>query len=67
VIVAPTSEALGVKERPVPSRNVARPAAAKAKPAAPAASASAKPPAPNCTQNFYFDAKGNKHFRPECF
>jgi eukaryotic-like serine/threonine-protein kinase len=22
---------------------------------------------PNCTPNFYFDAQGDKHFKPECF
>jgi hypothetical protein len=32
----------------------------------------AAPPAPpaakkNCSPNYYFDAQGNKHFKPECF
>ncbi len=36
--------------------------------AAPSPAAAPKPAAkPNCTPNFYFDAQGDKHFKPECF
>jgi serine/threonine-protein kinase len=40
--------------------------------ATPPASASSKPqpqpqPRPNCDPNFYLDAQGEKHFKPECF
>jgi serine/threonine protein kinase len=27
----------------------------------------AAPPKPNCKPNFYLDAQGDKHFKPECF
>jgi serine/threonine-protein kinase len=31
------------------------------------ASASAPKPAASCSPDFYYDANGNKHFKPECF
>jgi serine/threonine-protein kinase len=45
--------------QPAPDSNAARPTAA---PRAPTPSTSA-----DCTQKFYFDAQGNKHFKPDCF
>ena len=40
-----------------------------APPPAPKPAALPKPAAakPNCNPNFYFDAQGDKHFKPECF
>jgi serine/threonine-protein kinase len=40
--------------------------AKKAPPAPPKAPATAKPKA-NCDPNYYLDAQGEKHFKPECF
>src|SRR5262249_18591750 len=38
-----------------------KPAAPKPAPAQPAAQAT------SCNPNYYFDAQGDKHFKPECF
>jgi serine/threonine-protein kinase len=77
--VAPALEAA---EAPAPPRSAAdkshgvNPARADARPRAThhATSIAMKPapaiaPAPlvNCDPNFYFDSKGSKHFKPECF
>jgi hypothetical protein len=58
----------------VPSPAPARPKAGAQAPG-PAAPAAARPPAPaaapkggaNCNPSFFYDADGNKHFKPECF
>jgi serine/threonine-protein kinase len=48
--------------------NPAPPPAVTPRPTAPPATTSAPAPhGPDCTQKYYFDAQGNKHFRPECF
>jgi hypothetical protein len=72
--VAPAEKA------PPPPQNVTAPSAPPAAPAVvpvPAVVANPVAPAPvsappaaanaNCAQKFYFDAQGNKHFKPECF
>jgi len=44
------------------------PPAAPPRPApSPATTSAPAPHGPDCTQKYYFDAQGNKHFRPECF
>jgi serine/threonine-protein kinase len=56
--------------RPTGGRVIVRP---PPPPPAAAPPPSAKPqvakptPKPNCEPNFYFDAQGEKHFKPECF
>jgi hypothetical protein len=46
----------------------AAPAAAAPAPARPAAGAApAAKPASDCNPSYYYDADGNKHFKPECF
>jgi len=57
---------------PVKSPVVAAPVApspprTSAKPAHGAASAGPAAPKRDCDPNFYFDAQGEKHFKPECF
>jgi eukaryotic-like serine/threonine-protein kinase len=60
---------------PAPQPTAADPERRARKPAAPAlpvvpdqvVPAPAPRPKPNCNPNFYFDAQGEKHFKPECF
>ena len=56
------------KTRAAPARperqELRKPSEARAEPEAPA-----RPPLvkPGCEPNFYLDAQGEKHFKPECF
>jgi len=66
-----TSKATAAPLRPVQApvfvAPVARPVVAAPHPAEkPAAAAPAKPSA-DCNPSYYYDADGNKHFKPECF
>jgi serine/threonine-protein kinase len=60
---AKPSPAQAVAARPKPAAVVAAPA----KPAAAPAPAAAAKPAADCNPSYYYDADGNKHFKPECF
>jgi hypothetical protein len=56
--VAPAPNLVGLaagKPRPPAPRSSATPAASAAKPAV------------DCNPSYYYDADGNKHFKPECF
>jgi serine/threonine protein kinase len=68
-VAAPSASSTAVLGSP--PRLSARPAAIP-RPVKPpsAASASPRPPKPvqtSCDPNYYFDAQGEKHFKPECF
>jgi serine/threonine protein kinase len=63
----PVQEAAKPARKPHDSTRVARrPARESAAPATPPPSASNQK-TNACDPNFYFDAQGNKHFKPECF
>jgi serine/threonine-protein kinase len=71
----PAPETPAASAAPAPSEPSAAPATAAAPPAnagkkAPPAAARAPTPAKpktNCDPNYYLDAQGEKHFKPECF
>ena len=50
-----------------PRHDVAKPAEPKTAAENPPTIAPAEPAKPNCNPNYYLDAHGNKHFKPECF
>ena len=69
----PAASAVPSEPSPAPSATAAAvtaatPAnAAKKAPAAPRAPTPAAKPKANCDPNYYLDAQGEKHFKPECF
>lgn len=52
---------------PSPPNPAPPPAVAPRSAPPPVATSAPAPHGPDCTQKYYFDAQGNKHFRPECF
>ena len=62
---APPSAAKPRTRVPAPS-GAGKPAIGKPTPS-PAPASVARPKKPNCDPNFFLDAQGEKHFKPECF
>jgi hypothetical protein len=63
---APAGAPAPPRPKPGPAAAVAPPAPAP-HPAAPPPAAPAAKGAPDCNPSYYYDADGNKHFKPECF
>ncbi len=61
-----TASAVAAPTAQPTARPTATSAAAPRRPLAPQSATSPSTPAANCTPDFYFDAEGNKHFKPEC-
>jgi serine/threonine-protein kinase len=55
------------QEKPRPAAASPAPPPAPAKPPAAAAPPAGNKPAADCNPSYYYDADGNKHFKPECF
>jgi serine/threonine protein kinase len=58
---------IGGSGRPRPKALLAQSSASAAASGNAAAASSTERPAANCSPDFYFDADGYKHFKPECF
>jgi len=53
--------------REAPKKVAAPPNAGATRPVASAPATKPAAPKPNCDPNFYLDAQGEHHFKPECF